>query len=87
VFDISLESEHSATRRNALPISFFSVLSVVTRLASVTCIDHVLTKFPEKVVSFGTRFSSALLENDTFSYCIRPSPPVFRFSDFLSFQV
>jgi hypothetical protein len=72
---------------------------VITRPASGTCIDHVLTKFPEKVVSFGTRFSSALSEHWilAFSYCIRPPPPVDRLvsykdvnrvdADFLSYQV
>jgi hypothetical protein len=72
---------------DTLPISFFPVPSVVTRLASGTCIDHVLTKFPEKVISFDTQFSSALLDNDTFSYCIRPPPLVFHFADFMSYHV
>jgi hypothetical protein len=80
-FDISEEILDS------LLTSFFPVPSVVTRLASGTCIDHVLTKFPENVISFDTQFSSALLDNDTFSYCIRPTPLVFCFADFLSYQV
>jgi hypothetical protein len=84
-FDILLDPEHSATSRyrdilDSLSISFFPVTPVVTRPVSGTCIDHVLTKFPEKVVSFGTRFSAALSEHCilTFSYCIRPPPPVDR---------
>jgi hypothetical protein len=34
--------------------------------------------FPEKVISFGTRLFSALSDHCilTFSYCIRPPPPV-----------
>jgi hypothetical protein len=64
-FDILLDPEHSATSRyrdilDSLSISFFQVPPIVTRPASGICIDHVLTKVPEKVVSFGTRFSCAL---------------------------
>jgi hypothetical protein len=88
-FDILIDPKHSATSRyrdilDSLSISFFP--PVVTRPASGTCLDHVLTKFPVKVVSFGTRFSSALLDHCffTFSYCVRPPllPPVDP-SDFL----
>jgi hypothetical protein len=51
-FDILLDQEHSATSRyrdifDSLSISIFPVPPVVTRPASGTCIDHVLTKFPE----------------------------------------
>jgi hypothetical protein len=53
----------------------FPVPPVLTRPAFGTCIDHVLTKFPEKVVFFGTLFSSAL----TNRYCIRPPLLVDRF--------
>jgi hypothetical protein len=45
------------------------------------CIEHVLAKFTEKVVSFGTRFSFALSDDCIFifSYCIRPPSLVDRF--------
>jgi hypothetical protein len=79
--------------------SIFPVQLVVRRPASGTCIDYVLTKFSEKVVSFVTRFSSPLSDHCffTFSYCIRPLPPMDLFvsykdvnrvdADFLGHQV
>jgi hypothetical protein len=54
---------------------FFSVPPVVTKSASGTCIDHVLTKFPEKEV-FGIRFFAAFSGRFFFNfYCIRPPAP------------
>jgi hypothetical protein len=54
-FDILLDPEDSATSRycdilDSLSILFLMVPLIVTRLASGTCIDYVLTKFPEEVV-------------------------------------
>jgi hypothetical protein len=78
-FDILLDPEDSATSwycdiLDSSSISFIPVPPVVTRPASGACIDHVLTKFPEKVVFFVTCFSSALSDHCilTFSYCNRP---------------
>jgi hypothetical protein len=62
-FDILLDPEHSATRK----VSWHFLPPVGTKATSYTCIDHVLTKFPQ-VVSFGTH---CIL---TFSYCNRPPP-------------
>jgi hypothetical protein len=85
-FDVLLDPEHSSTSRyrdilDSLTISFLLVPPIVTRPAFGTSIDNVLTKFPEKVVSFGTRFSSVLSNHCilTFSYCIRPPLRVDRF--------
>jgi hypothetical protein len=84
---------------DSLSISYFLVPPVVTRRVSGTCIDHVLTKLPEKVASFGPRFSLTLSDHCflSFSYCLRPPPPVDRIVsfknvscvdvDFLAFQV
>jgi hypothetical protein len=92
--------DHSATSDilDSPVYFFFPVPPVVTRPASGTCIHHVLTKFPEKVVSFGIGFLP-LCWIIAFSYCIRPPPPppVDRFvsykdvnrvnADFLSYQL
>jgi hypothetical protein len=65
-------------------MSPFPVPPVITRPASETCLDHVLTKLPDKVVSFGVRFSRAISDHCflSFSYCIKPTPPVDRFDSF-----
>jgi hypothetical protein len=55
---------------DSLSISYFSVPPVVTRPISGTCIDHVLTKFPEKVALFGTRFAPALSDHCFLSFHI-----------------
>jgi hypothetical protein len=47
-------------------MSQFPVPLVITRLASGTCLDHVLTKFSDKVVSFGVRFSRAMSDHCIF---------------------
>jgi hypothetical protein len=59
---------------DSFSISPFPVLPVITRPASETYLDHVLTKFPDKVVSFGVRFSRAISDH----CCIKPPPPVDR---------
>jgi hypothetical protein len=47
-------------------------------------VDHVLTTFPGKVVSFGVRFSRDNSDHCflSFSCCIKPPPPVDRFVSF-----
>jgi hypothetical protein len=50
-----------------------------------TCLDHVLTKFPNKVVSFGVRFSRVISDHCfylSFSHCIKPLPLVDQFVSF-----
>jgi hypothetical protein len=60
-------------------------LPVVTKRASGTCIDHILNKFPEKMVCFGPHFSSALSDLCflSFSYCVGTLLPVDQVVSFM----
>jgi hypothetical protein len=83
-FDILLDPDHSATSRyrdilESLSISFFPVPPVVTRAASGTCIDHVLTKFPGFFWYWVFFRFVGPLHFDFFSLYIGPPPPVDRF--------
>jgi hypothetical protein len=85
-FDILLDPELSATSRYpdilvSLSILFFPVQPVVTRPTSGTCIDQILTKFPEKVILLVLGFLPLwrIILFLAFSYCIRPLPPVDAF--------
>jgi hypothetical protein len=44
-------------------MSPFPVPPAIIRPASGTCLDHALTKIPDKVVSFGVRFSRAISDH------------------------
>jgi Reverse transcriptase (RNA-dependent DNA polymerase) len=86
-FNIDLMNpEQNITRQYAelllsLSISSFPAAPVVTRPASSACLDHVLTKFPEKISNLGIGFRRALSDHSflTFSYNVKPPPPVDRF--------
>jgi hypothetical protein len=65
-FDILLISGHNFTARYFEFSFFFSsspISLVVRRPASKTCINHVLTKFPRRVVAFGVRLSQAISDH------------------------
>jgi hypothetical protein len=49
--------------------------------SSGSCIDHVLSKFPDKISAFSSKFSGALSDHCflSFSYCLRPPTPVDQF--------
>jgi hypothetical protein len=86
-FNIDLmQSGQSITKQYSelllsLSISSFPTLLGITRPASGSCLDHVLTKFPDKVASFGVGFRRALSDHAflAFSYCVKLPPPVDRF--------
>lgn len=81
-----LHPEHNITKQYSelllsLSISSFPCHPIVTRPASSSCLDHVLTKFPDKISGFGVDFRRALSDHGfiSFSYCVKPPPPIDRF--------